>query len=405
MTVNEDGRKVSKKSSIRWLFVALIAIGLATFIHGAMSSHPERAWQAYLINFLLWSGIAQGAVVFSAVMHLTKARWSSTLAGLAEAFAGFFPLSFVLFLALLLGGRHVFPWMHHDLHGKEVWLNLPFLFTRNVIGLLTLYGLGFTYLYYALQMKFDPNRSTGGMRGWIYRGWQRNGKNLDLIKGRMTLWGGLYIFAFVLVLCLIGFDLVMAADPHWISTLFGGYTFVKAFYTGLGALIILASIYHLRRGEASSLTDSQFIDIGKLFLAFCLLWADFFYVQLTVIWYGNIPEETHYVILRTMFSPWRVLAWVVFILAFIIPFIVLINRKVKTKPVAMIILCSLAIIGIWLEHFLLLGPALSHGATDLPLGLYDVLIFLGFMGLMVVSVGWFMRTFPETTAGPLTHSA
>jgi len=132
---------------------------------------------------------------------------------------------------------------------------------------------------------------------------------------------------------------------------------------------------------------------------------DFFYVQLTVIWYGNIPEETHYVILRTMFSPWRALAWVVFFLAFIIPFLVLINRKVKTKPVAMIALCSLAIIGIWLEHFLLLGPALSHGATDLPLGLYDIAIFLGFMGLMVISVGWFMRTFPETTAGPQTRSA
>ncbi len=405
MTVNENSRKAPEQSSIRWLFVALSVIGLATFIYGARSPHPEKAWQAFLINFLLWSGIAQGAVVFSAVMHMTKARWSNTLSGLAEAFASFFPLSFLMFLALLLGRTYVFPWMHHDLHGKEVWLNLPFLFTRNVIGLLILYGLGFTYLYYALQMKFDPNRSTVGMRGWIYRGWQRNGKNLDLIKGRMTLWGGLYILAFVLVLCLIGFDLVMAADPHWISTLFGGYTFVKAFYTGLGALIILASIHHLRRGEDSSLTDSQFIDIGKLFLAFCLLWADFFYVQLTVIWYGNIPEETHYVILRTMFSPWRALAWVVFILAFIIPFIVLINRKVKTKPVAMIALCSLAIIGIWLEHFLLLGPALSHGATDLPLGLYDILIFLGFLGLMVISVGRFMRTFPETTAGSLIQSA
>jgi Ni/Fe-hydrogenase subunit HybB-like protein len=405
MTAKESARTVPEKSSIRWLFIVLSAIGLATFIHGALSPHPERAWQAYLINFLLWSGIAQGAVVFSAVMHMTKSRWSGALAGLAEAFAGFFPLSFVLFLALLLGRAYVFPWMHHDLHGKEVWLNLPFLFTRNVIGLLILYGVGFIYLYYALQLKFDPNRPTSGMRGWIYRGWRRNGNNADLIKGRMTVWGGLYILAFVLVLCLIGFDLVMAADPHWISTLFGGYTFVKAFYTGLGALIILASVSHLRRGDASSLTDSQFIDIGKLFLAFCLLWADFFYVQLTVIWYGNIPEETHYVILRTMLSPWRALAWVVFILAFIIPFIVLINRKVKTKPVAMIALCSLAIIGVWLEHFLLLGPALSHGATDLPLGLYDILIFLGFLGLMVISVGRFMRTFPETTAGSLIQSA
>jgi hypothetical protein len=50
-----------------------------------------------LINFLLWSAIAQGAVLFSAVMHMTKARWSGPLSALSESFAAFFPLSFVLF--------------------------------------------------------------------------------------------------------------------------------------------------------------------------------------------------------------------------------------------------------------------------------------------------------------------
>jgi hypothetical protein len=91
-------------------------------------------------------------------------------------------------------------------------------------------------------------------------------------------------------------------------------------------------------------------------------------------------------------------------MCFVIPFIVLLNRKVKTKPVFMIILCSTTIIGIWLEHLLLLGPAINHDAKALPLGLSDILIFLGFMGLMVVSVGKFRRIFPETTAVPQTRN-
>ena len=116
----------------------------------------------------------------------------------------------------------------------------------------------------------------------------------------MTIWGGFYILAFALVLSLIGYDLVMSMDPHWISTLFGAYHFVKAFFVGLGALIILAAFVRIRNGDASGLEKAHFHDIGKLFFAFCLLWADFFYVQLMVIYYGNIPEETHYVIIRTM---------------------------------------------------------------------------------------------------------
>ena len=403
MTSNKTNTARSPKSQIGWLFVILIIIGLMAFIYGITGDHPEKAWQAYLINFLLWSAIAQGAVLFSAVMHMTKARWSGPLSALSESFAAFFPLSFVLFLILFLGRAHIFPWLHEDLHGKEVWLNIPFLFTRDCIGLLLLYAIGFAYLYNALQLRADANQDQGAFRQMIYKGWVRNNRSVEQVKKNMTIWAGLYILAFTLVLSLIGFDLVMSMDPHWISTLFGGYSFVKAFFVGLGALIILAAITRIRKGKASGLEPAHFHDIGKLFLAFCLLWADFFYVQLTVIWYGNIPEETYYVIERTVMVPWSKLAWTIFIVCFIIPFVILLNKKVKSKPVFMAILCSVIIIGFWFEHLLLLAPALSHGAHALSLNVTDGLITVGFFGLMVMAVSYFLRRFPNIAGSSQTE--
>jgi hypothetical protein len=402
MIENDTKTMQINQTKASWVFFALIAIGVATFVIGLASSHPERAWQAYLINFLLWSAIAQGAVLFSAVMHMTNARWSGPLSGLSESFAAFFPISYILFLVLFLGRAHIFPWLHEDLHGKEVWLNIPFLFTRDCIGLLILYMLGFGYLFNALQLKLDPSQPKGKLRRSIFEAWQRNHRKPEDIKRRMTIWGGLYILAFALVLCLIGFDLVMSMDPHWISTLFGAYHFVKSFFIGLGALIILAAIIRIRQGEASGIKANHFHDVGKLFFGFCLLWADFFYVQLMVIYYGNIPEETHYVIVRTMLAPWNKLAWTVFIVCFIGPFFILLNQRIKTKPVLMLIICSIVIVGIWLEHLLLLGPALSHEAQSIPLSLSDGLISLGFLGLMAIAIGYFMKVFPE--AVPATES-
>jgi len=398
MTSNETDIKKPNKSPANWIFIILIIIGLAAFVYGILSPHPEKAWQAYLINFLLWSGIAQGAVVFSAVMHMTKARWSGPLSGLSESFAAFFPLSFILFLILFLGRSHIFPWLHEDLHGKEIWLNIPFLFTRDCIGLLVLYAIGFAYLYHALQLRADPTQVQSGFQKMIFNGWIRNNRSAERVKKKMTLWAGLYILAFTLVLCLLGYDLVMSMDPHWISTLFGGYTFVKAFYVGLGALIILAAITRIRKGEASGLKPAHFHDIGKLFFAFCLLWADFFYVQLTVIWYGNIAEETHYVIQRTVMVPWNKLAWTVFIICFAIPFVILLNKRLKANPVFMVILCSAVILGFWLEHLLLLAPALSHEVHSLPLDVFDGLITVGFLGLMVIAVRSFLKRFPAQVA-------
>jgi len=385
-----------EKSKTSWVFLIFVAIGVVTFIFGLTSEHPERAWQAYLINFLLWSAIAQGAVLFSTVMHMTNARWSGPLSGLSESFTAFFPLSFILFLLLFIGRTHIFPWLHEDLHGKEVWLNIPFLFWRDFFGLLILYLLGFAYLFNALQLKYDPNQPMGEIRKYIYNAWKQNHPNPERIKSRMTVWGGLYILAFALVLSLIGFDLVMSMDPHWVSTLFGAYHFVKSFFVGLGALIILAAIIRIKQGEASSIMTNHFHDIGKLFFGFCLLWADFFYVQLMVIYYGNIPEETHYVIVRTMLAPWNKLAWTIFIVCFVGPFFILLNQRIKTKPILMLTICSVVIVGIWLEHLLLLGPALSHNTQAIPLSLSDGLISLGFFGLMAIAVGTFLKVFPET---------
>jgi hypothetical protein len=377
------------------LGAVLAAAGLAAFLAGLFGSQPQRAWQAFFINFLLWSAIAQGAVLFAALTHTVKARWAGPLSGLSQAFAGFFPLSLVCFPALLIGRNHLFPWLHEDLHGKEIWLNLPFLFSRDGVGFLALYGLGWAFLSQDLKLRIKAAGSAGGLRRLLAGRLPQTEAEIERVRRRKTLWGGLYCFAFALVLSLIGFDLVMSMDPHWISTLFGAYHFVKAFYVGLGALIILAAIVHLHRGGRAGIPAAHFHDVGKLFFAFCLLWADFFYVQLTVIWYGNIPEETSYVILRTLTPPWNTLAWVVFIVCFVIPFVVLINRRVKTMPAVMIVLCTAVILGIWLEHLLLIGPALNHAAPDLPLGVSDGLVFVGFLGLMVLAVAYTLKTFPE----------
>ena len=394
MTTANRARKISAPLLV--IFALLILVGFGTFLVQIGGEHPERAWQAYHINFLLWSAIAQGGLLFSIIMHLVGARWSQSMQSLAESFAAFFPLSFVLFILLFLGREYLFPWLHHE-HGKEFWLNIPFLFSRDLIGLLLLYGLGLAYLYYALRLKLDPEQTEGPLRNLLLRGKTGKEEEVEGYKKKMTLLSVLYILAYALVLTLIGFDLVMSMEPHWFSTLFGAYVFAKAFYLGLAGLMILSAIFYVGREEESTLTSSHFHDLGKMLFAFCLVWADFFYVQLLVIWYGNIPEETHYVIQRVMTLPWQPLAVTILIVGFLIPFFILLNKKIKSKPVPMIILCTVVIIALWLEHLLLLGPVWNHHISSLPLGATDVLISLGFLGLMAFSVAYFLRLFPEFT--------
>jgi hypothetical protein len=96
-----------------------------------------------------------------------------------------------------------------------------------------------------------------------------------------------------------------------------------------------------------------------------------------------------------MTAPWQGLAWTVFGACFIGPFLVLLNKKVKTVPAAMIAICSVVIAGIWLEHFLLIGPVLYPHASSLPLNWIDAGVGLGFLGLLVGALTFYLNQFPE----------
>jgi hypothetical protein len=404
-TTSPTPEPLGGKGLSRFLWATML-LGLAAFILQLLTSHPEKAWQAFLTHFLLFSAIAQGGLLFSVVMHIAKARWSGPLANLAEAFSAFFPLSIALFPLLFIGQKHLFPWQHMDLHGKEVWLNIPFLFSRDLGALLLLYATGLLYLYHGLWFKLKNLTSAespgGGFQRWLLRRWERRRPIEETYRRRQMFFAILYALFFTLVLSLIGYDLVMAMDPHWYSTLFGAYSFVKAFYIGLGAIIITAALLELKSDTGFSILPSHYHDIGKLFFAFCLVWADFFYAQFVVIWYGNISEETSYIIQRTMMAPWNRIAWTVFIVCFVGPFLILINKKIKTQPKAMLVICSVVIVGIWLEHKLLLGPAFNHDANGIPLNLVDLFVGLGFLGLMTAVVTAYLREFPQLIrpAGP-----
>ena len=153
------------------IFLAFMMIGVVTFIVRASGDHPEKAWQAYLINFLLFSAIARGGLLLPIVMN-TSARWSRLLSGVSESFAAFFRVSFVLFLILFLGRTHVFPMAWDEAPRKGSLAELPLhIFPgayRNIYS-----------IWIGVRLSFMPLGSScptvgrSGLSGLLGRRWQQ----------------------------------------------------------------------------------------------------------------------------------------------------------------------------------------------------------------------------------------
>ena len=54
---------------------------LAGFIVGVATETEPHAWQAFLVNFLFFFGVAQGGVMISGAFYLTQAKWGGSTPG------------------------------------------------------------------------------------------------------------------------------------------------------------------------------------------------------------------------------------------------------------------------------------------------------------------------------------
>ena len=74
-------------------------------------------------------------------------------------------------------------------------------------------------------------------------------------------------------------------------------------------------------------------DVTKLTFAMSIMWMYFFFSQYLVIWYGNVPIETRF-FLRRFLDDHRggYLAWVIFIVGWLIPFAYLLKRLTGRPP-------------------------------------------------------------------------
>src|SRR5579875_3415460 len=347
------------------LLAVAVAIGVAAFALAMADGAALRAWEAFLVNLLFWMGIAQGGICVSASFYLTNARWGGTgQYRLAEAFVGFLPLSFLLFWLLFAGRHQIFVWVDHPLPEKADWLNAPFLFARDGAALLIMTLLSLWFVRVSRREDVLRWTASSGDIGDPPRAIRRLAVAVAL--------------CYAAIYSLIAFDLVMSLAPRWHSTLFGAYFFTGAYWSAIVAMALVGIAASSEARDDARFRDALH-DIGKLVFACSVFWVYLLFAQYIVIWYGDIPSETFFVVPRVQHLPWGALGWATLLLMWVIPFCVLMGQRSKRTPAVLGTVSVLGLIGVWIDLYLLVVPSVSP--RHIPFGWVEVLITVGFFGL------------------------
>ena len=387
----------------------MVVVGAVSFFV-TLGSDPQLAWKSYVVNWNYFASIALGGVMVGVVTWIVKAKWNWSVRRIHHSFAAYLPIAFVLFIPMLVSLREdYFPWiamMADDpiVQKKAAYLNIPFLVSRNLAGVLALFAMACGFVYLALRPDLgraaaalaSSDRGNGGSSWWrerFTRGWVGQEQEEVQSYRRMTRMAPLLVMVYALVMTVIAFDWAMSLEPHWFSTLFGGWFFMGALWGGFAATAVIAVfLRQLSPVMKEHVGKSQLWDLGKLTFAFAVFWTYLFWSQYIVIWYGKLPWEQAWVVTRVG-EPWGGLSAAVILMCFVVPFAGLLGARPKRTPRILQTFAMVVLTGLWIWHYMLIFPSLHH-AGDPAFSAATPLIGLMFLGLFLIAVRWFLATFP-----------
>src|SRR5262245_40462094 len=136
-----------------------------------MGDDPGRAWRIFHVNFLFFTALSQGAIIFAATQKVTKGVWAGPIIRFAEAMVAFLPVAVICFLLVFVGRHYLFPWIEHPTPVRGQWLTTSWVFWRDLFALLVNSTFSVIFVYHELRP--DVAELKGQVSGWRQRLYER----------------------------------------------------------------------------------------------------------------------------------------------------------------------------------------------------------------------------------------
>jgi hypothetical protein len=345
-------------------------LGLAAGAAGA-ALNPDQFFRSWLIGFLVCLGLSMGSLGLLMMQHMSGGQWGLVGRRVFEAASRNLPYVALLFVPLLFGLPRLYSWARpeavradHILQIKSLYLNVPFFIVRAV-------------LYFVIWIGCS----------WLLNKWSAAQDRGELgvrpeDTGRFRAVSAPGLILYVVLMTFASTDWVMSLDAHWFSTIFGFILVAGQGLAGFALVIVVLSMLTTTEPVATYLNKRHFLDLGKLLLAFVMLWAYFSFSQFLIIWSGNLPEEIPFFAERLR-GGWQYVSTLLLLGHFALPFVLLLSRDLKLRPRLLAQVAIIVLIMRYVDVLWLVEPMFGHEGfpvhwmdVALPAGLVGVWFFL-----------------------------
>jgi molybdopterin-containing oxidoreductase family membrane subunit len=382
------------------VLLAMTLLGVIAYIHqyrtglGVTGLNRPVYWGVYITNFVFFIGISHAGTLISAILRIVKAEWRRAITRSAEVITVMVLLFGVGSILIDLGrpDRLFNVIKHGHLQSPLLW---------DVCSISVYLTCSTIYLYLPLIPDIAILRDHTNRRRWLYRplalGWTGTARQHRILERCLAVMAVVVIPVAISVHTVVSFVFAMTIQPMWHSAIFGPFFVVGAIFSGIAALIVAMAIIRWGYGLQNYLKPVHFNNLGLLLLVMALLWLYFMASEFLTTFYGGEPAHMK-IFNAKLFGPYAIHFWGMFVACFVVPFIILCNRK--TRTIAGTVVASISVnIGMYLERYVIVVPSLSNPRLPDEPAMYgptwvEWFIFLGCFSAFILLYGLFTKFFP-----------
>ncbi len=326
---------------------------------GVTAMRDIVSWGLYISTFVFFVAVSLVGMLVSAVLGLLKIPGITAISRIAEMIA----IAFVM----MAGAIIVFDMGRPDrllnvfIHGR---FQSPILWDITVITTYIVISLLLILLPLIPDMAIMKNRLKDApkWRLMIYKILSLG--YLGLPEQKKIIFKSIRTLSILIIPVAFGIHTVtswlFAMTPRvgWDSTIFGPYFVAGAFPAGVGAMAVAMYVFRNTYNLKEYITEKHFDLVGKLLVLTSLLYLYFNLNEFLVPGYKMKANEAEH--LKMLFvGKYAVLFWFTQIFGLILPILILLFKKGR-KPIPMLIIGIVVVIGAFLKRFIIVVPTLVH---------------------------------------------
>ncbi len=348
-----------------YILIAIILVGLFAYYrqlrYGLIvtSMRDYTSWGVYISNFVFLVAISLVGSLFSSMLKLSKATWSQPLTRISEiiAIAAIICASVIIIVDMGRPDRFFNVLIHGRIQSPIIW-DVIIISTYLTISLLLLY----ISLIPDLAICRDKLTDAPRWKKWFYRvfsvNWHGNPEQFKVLhKISFTLSVMVIPVAFA-IHTVTSWLFSTTWRPGWDSTNLGPYFVSGALMAG--AAVIIVAMYFIRNSLdlKEYITDKTFDHMGKLLVLLSLVYLYFNINEYLGPAFKMVGVEGEHII-ELFVGKYAGMYWLVQIFGLVLPIVILIIPWGR-KPIPMVVVSFLVLLGAWFKRFLIVIPSLQH---------------------------------------------